>query len=399
MAAPAVLWFSFAGMTVAAPPLDRQLPPWSLPVQRPDEAPAARAVLDHLQQTLELVDADLNRIVQAADILAAALTADACHTCRVLGDVGLVTELTRLAAGRMAPGPPQDGDPVLYLLMNSTDTAAMRDALAECRSLRDAGHAVVLAASVEALRQRKLGVEAREVSDVLLDTFEPSDVGLIVLNGRPMISTQAVTLAAIGWTLRAELAAALMRHGNQPHAPAPGDVGQAYLAMLHGTLTDLGTTSWPSLVRAADRAALAIADGGRVLAVSTRPLTAAHAARRTSGDPWLVIWMDHDGAVSPTRDDFVIALGGDEPVGSAQWGRGTSLRRAGRGVCWVTCAFGAWDRGLRRGEMRLDPQWPYGASADSVAGVMTETVYCLLSAAMLERLHDLGVIRSRPTAL
>lgn len=396
MAGLAAIGMAVAGTAFATPP-PRRLPPWPLPVQLADEAPAARAVLDHLQQNLELIDADLDRIAQAADRLAAALAEDGSHACRVLGDAGLVKELTRPAAGPMAAGTPVVGEPVLYLLTNSGEPDAMRDALAECRRLRDAGHVVILAASVEALGQRQLEAAAREAGDLLLDNFEPADAGLIALDRQRRISTQTITLAVIGWTLRAELDAAVSRRARRSDAPAPGEAGQAYLDVLRAAMTDLGTASWPTLVRAAERAALAIADGGRVLAVSTQPLTAAHAARHAAGDPWLMIWAPD--AAAAAHDDFVIAFGGDEAIAPADWGMNHALRRAGRGVCWVTCAFGSWDRGLRRGELRLDPRWPYGSAAEGTAGVMAETVYWLLSAAMLERLHDLGVMRGLAAAL
>jgi hypothetical protein len=376
------------------------LPPWPLPIERADEAPAARAVLEHLQQTAALIDADLEQITRAAERIAAALAADGARRWRVLGDAGLVDELTRDDAGdagdasRPGAGQPGRGEPVLYLLADGGDAGAMREALAACRGWREAGHVVVLAASVECLRRRGLEVDARAASDVLLDNFEPADAGLIVLGGRRVINTQTVSLAAVGWTLRAEVDSAVARLVSRGEVSTPGEAGGRYLAMLRGMLVDLGTTSWPALTRAADRAAFAAADGGRVLAFSTQPLSAAHGARRAAGDPWLMIWVGGDDArLTAGREDFVIALGGGESIGSAAWGRAEALRRAGRGVCWVTCAFGSWDRGLRRGELRLDPQWPYGAGADGAAGVAAEAVYWLLNAAVLERLRELGVVR------
>jgi hypothetical protein len=168
---------------------------------------------------------------------------------------------------------------------------------------------------------------------------------------------------------------------------------------------DLGTASWPALLRAAERASLAIADGGRVLAVSTQALSAAHGSRRAAGDPWLMIWPSGDVDQGPVggdrggRGDYVIALGGDEPIGASAWGLVTAKRDGGMGVCWVTCAFGSWDRGLRRGEVRLDPQWPYGSRSQGAAGVAAEAVYWLMNAAVLERLHSLGAMGGQPASL
>lgn len=200
--------------------------------------------------------------------------------------------------------------------------------------------------------------------------------------------------------------------------PVPTVTGAAYLDRLNAVLADVGSTAWPALVRTAERAAVTIADGGRVMAVATQPLVAAHARRRLSGDPWLMLWFDggadggSDGGSGrravghppPSRDDMVIAFGGDEPVGGDAWGRPDLMRQAGRGVCWITCGFGVWDKGLRRGEWRLDPQWPFGEGLIArpgtkvghhrpvmapASGVVAETLYWLLNAAVLECLEGL----------
>ncbi len=404
-----------AGLAVGAPetPSAGQfLPPFTIPVERHDEIPAARAVVDHLQQTLDLIDADLPRIVEAAELLAAAAGHGACE---VRGDVGFVGEMTGAGSWLAADVGPAAPTAIIAAVGWGDSTAdGLRAELDAIDRAREGGRAIVLIASVEMLRALDLEARARLVSDVLLDDFAPRG-GLLRTVNQPstedVIRMESVTACVVGWTLQVEMAAAQARRAWDATSatapvPAPMRAGHDYLHALGSVLEDMATASWPSLVRAADRAATTIADGGRVLAVSTQPLVAAHARRRLAADPLLILWTHPDQVdrVAPGGDDMVLAFGADEPVGAAAWGQPAAIRRAGRGVCWITCAFGSWDARLKRGEWRLDPRWPYGDGLIArpvvnardrdhrmapAAGVVAETIYWLLNAAVLERLDQL----------
>jgi hypothetical protein len=154
-------------------------------------------------------------------------------------------------------------------------------------------------------------------------------------------------------------------HGDRRVEPIPPEeLGRAYLHELRRQWRDVGTTSWPALVTAARRAGNTLLDGGRVFVRRGTP-----ALGYVALDP-LFTSLDHDGSDRnlpiPGPDDFVIAIGYDQPPRSLEWGEPELLTAAGRGVAWIIAAYDVPQR--HRRDLVIDQQWPLGDAAVPVEG-------------------------------
>ena len=156
-------------------------------------------------------------------------------------------------------------------------------------------------------------------------------------------------------------------------AGKPSDTAElAHLKALRSALLEINGSGWKSVMAAADRATLALLEGGRVMVVIAEPGTAdgpaklaslkvelLRDAKKFSPGVFELISTEaprDERAVGP--NDFLFVLGGDVPVRSADKGTyHTSLQKlidnAG-GVCYIAPALGVKRRQLQRGEMFVD---------------------------------------------
>jgi hypothetical protein len=161
---------------------------------------------------------------------------------------------------------------------------------------------------------------------------------------------------------------------NAKAAGKPSDTrAQPHLKSLRRALLEINGSGWKSVMAAADRATMALLDGGRVMVVIAEPANADGSAGLASLKAELLrdtknftpgvfeligtaIQRD-ERTVGP--NDFLLVLGGDVPVRSADNGTyHKSLQKlidgAGRGVCYIAPASGVKRRQLPRGEMFVD---------------------------------------------
>jgi hypothetical protein len=146
-----------------------------------------------------------------------------------------------------------------------------------------------------------------------------------------------------------------------------------HLKSLRKALLETNGSGWESVMAAADRATLALLDGGRVMVVIAEPASADGPAGLASLKAELLrdtksftpgvfeligtVNERQQRAVGPS--EFLFVLGGDVPVRSTDKGTyHASLQKlidgAGRGVCYIAPASGVKRRQLPRGEMFVD---------------------------------------------
>ncbi len=187
---------------------------------------------------------------------------------------------------------------------------------------------------------------------------------------------------------------------------APGVLGRQYLDAIDLMLRDIGTASWPAIARTSRRAASTIVDGGRVYLRAGGPYLPFHV------EDDLFTPLNHDGedpaqlAPGGGHDDFVIAIGQNEEPGSDDWGEPALLRRASRGVAWCVGAYQRRPGRLRRGEIVIDQQWPVGESLVKIPGypiriapggsVAAVAIYHMLLAQVRAEVEDHRAHSKRP---
>lgn len=366
---------------------------------RADEAPHARAYLDTLKTRLQLIDAQMPAIADAADLAAGALVSG--QTFAVCGDDGLANELSNRAGAMMGYDGRRGeaGDVVLYVFgLVHADTSDVRALLIrqidEAARLKAGGSKVIGLGSRSQLRSYALLDEAQNACAAMIDNHVPAvDGQFFDREGKAIVPMGTVLNAAAAWTFECELFAAMtrldkvpvvresfetdtrqrrwLRYGSQRFHHdrwldpiSPGQLGHAYLDGLQTILTDIGTASWTSLSRTARRANNTLATGGRVWLRTGGRYLPYHAGEQLAADPGVLTLLTHDGSnpklPTPGKNDYLIAVGRYETAGSWEWGEPELLRQAGRGVAWVVNGYNTQRRDLHRNERLIDLWGPVG---------------------------------------
>ncbi len=347
-------------------------PSFTLAASPPEQVPAARGVWQRITASLDAIEGELPRVVEAAE-RAAEATVERGASFAVGGDEGLAIELRR-APGAWAAPPVGYGEP---------------DAV-----------------RIEAERDRVT------LAGVAFDTSDP------------------VHRLALLWTWQVEWFAACTRRGETPvirRSPLidtrlarhrrygeqrfhhdrwlepiePGALGSAYLDGVRGVLRDVGTASWGDLTATARRATRTLNAGGRVF-VRFGGRTLAHqfeAAAEAFDARWPWTLLDHDGSdaarPSPGPGDLLLAVGDAEPPDADAWGEPDMLLQAGRGIAWVVNGHGVDRRRMPARDVLVDLWCPYGdgvvrvehydARVGPAGGVVATAVWAALSAEVASR--------------
>ena len=374
-----------------------------------DEAPQARAYFNWLEKSLAAIQTDTATITRAAEAAVEPLLAGRQVTVR--GDNALAYELSDRTGGfiyafAVPASPVRDGDVILYALGIATRDvhdveSLLKQQLDEASELRRRGSVVIAIASRAQLEAHNLWSQARQACTHVLDNHGSAEDGLgRDESGRAIVPTFTTTNAAVAWTWCAELFSACTRRGKtlavRPDLDGPrrrltfdrnwttrfhkktidpiaaGVLGRSYLTRLRGIVRDVGTASWPALVRTAERAGDTVIEDGQVYLRVGGPYVAYHHGGQLAADPDIFVRLDHDGSdpadATPGANDLVIAIGQSAPPGTDWWGQPQMLRQAGRGVSWIVSAYLTKPRDLRRREIVVDQRWPEGDALVSAAG-------------------------------
>ena len=375
-----------------------------------DEAPAAREYMRWLQGTLDRIETDMPRITKSAGLVADALIAG--KKLGVRGGMGLNEELGARAGGfcmyRCEAGKP--GDPIVYAFGVVPTGKEAKDVLAkeldDAEKLKKAGSIVIGIASYEQLKEQGVLDRAKAACDELLDNHAPASDGLMRdRNGKAIIPTFTVANAAVAWVWNVEVFAACTRQGKTPavfqsivadpemkrynkykdtrfhedmkvDAIAESVLGKEYLKQLGAILRDIGTTEWPNLVKASNRAANAWKDGGVAYLYAMGHYPPYHHAGQLAADPRVFTPMNVGGKMTgkPTDNDFVVAIGYCKPPEAMMspkrywWDDPDLMREAGRGVAWVAASFDFTPADVKKNEIVVDQRWGPGDAIVAIKG-------------------------------
>lgn len=387
---------------------------------RADEVPHARAYLDQLHNSLVQIEYDLTMIADAADRAAEAVANG--KGMGVRGDAGLANELSNRAGSLMGydgrAGEP--GDVIVFVFgltpANHPDVKPLLiKQLDQAQRLRAEGSTIIGIGSLHQLTEHGLQEQLDQACHAFLDNHQSGDVRF------PLQAT--VLNAAVAWTFQCELFASLTRldrvavvrqsfetdtrrrrweryvsqpfhHDRWLDPIAPGKLGTTYLSSLRDVLNDIGTASWRSLAKTADRAERTLATGGMVWLRAGGRYLPYHVGGQLADDPGLFTLLNHDGSnpalPAPGKHDYVIAVGRYETAGSYEWGEPELLQQAGRGVAWVVNGYNTQPRDLLRNEMLIDLWGPvgdcvvkvqdYDTRLGPVSGVTSEAVLGMIAA-------------------
>ena len=395
-----------------------------------DEVPHARAYLDALEASLDQIQNNMPDISKAADTAALALADGAGFGVR--GDDGLASELSNRAGAMMGYDGRRGkaGDVILYVFgLGVSDDLNTNEQLEQqlniAAELKADGSTLIGLGSTARLRQFGLLDRADTICDAWLDNAAD------IRDGKLNAPNETVNNAVLAWTFECELFAALTRVDKVPTVQQsfeidtlkkrwyrygiqhfhhdrwldpidPGRLGGTYITKLHAVLLDIGTSSWPQIVRTVNRAYDTKKSGGTVWLRAGGRYLPYHLGGKLNNDQELFTLLTHDGSnpnlPAPGMNDFVIAVGEHETAGSWEWGEPELLRKAGRGVTWIVNGYNTQDADLKRREVLIDLWAPVGDTAIKVddydvklgpiSGITGEAVTWMIAAELAGRMQS-----------
>lgn len=375
----------------------------SLPVHA-DEVPLARAYFDWSQKNIADVKADMPAITAAANA-AAPLIVDG----KELGiqERSIATELGGRAGGfyMIKDRTAKLGDIVLYPINSrpaaeTDEKAFVKKSIDDMQRFKDAGSLVIAIASVKQLEKLDLLDAAKKATNHLLDNHAPAEDGLFVdAAGKHIIPTYPVADAVVAWSFCAELYAAITRLGKTPamyqsvaikgarernnalkgkrfedikiDPIAQGTLANAYLDGVSKLLYEIGTNSWPDLVRAVDRVYGSKADGGKAFVHLFAHYLPYHFDGSLAADPGLLIPLNVRGAkpITPPGDqDCIVSLGYCMPPYDKAYGNRELYENAGKGTIWILTTYDTMDSDRKKNDIIVDQQWPAGDAVVDIKG-------------------------------
>lgn len=409
-----------------------------------DEIPHARAYFDWAQSAIAQNRDNLPAITQAANAIAPLLIDGKDLGVR---DASLAAELGSRAGGfvfyRSQPG--KEGDVIIYGIASqpaaeSSIQSHLEKSIADMHALKKQGSVVVAIASIAQLRAHDLLEDAQKSCDHLLDNFAPAADGLSrTRDDKPIVPTIPVANAITAWALQAELYAAFTRAGKTPSMfqsvaiptgkarnnhllthrfqddvqlqPFPeGRLGQAYLQGVSKLLNDVGTISWPAMIRTTDHLFEVLADGGTAYIYVTAHYPPHHFGDKLALDPGVLTLLNPrgKGAVRPVagQADAILALGYCMPPYSSFFGKRETFDNAGRGTAWVITRYDTMDSDLGPKDVLVDQHWAkgdaivqipgYDVNVFPASGIITETIAWAVIAQVSQEWQDHQASRKVP---
>ena len=349
-----------------------------------------------LQGCIQALQRDVPAMTPSAEAAARRFVLDG-WTLAAWGDEGFVAEITGRAGGLM-PIDPVDAAPGKTIVLLAPRSARLENDLDQARRFAERGDRVILFARRAVLDE---AVRAGVRPAAAFDTHAAPHGGLVASGDTWLIPTDPPASIAAVWTWTAEFVAACTRLGKMPvmwqsimapgsaernkahagkrfedAAPAPlkpGALGREYLAKLDANVRAVFVGERSALRQAAERAARAQAQGGRLYAYLVGHATALQPG--IPGDPGLFSALHaaagpSGGALSLTPSDFVLCVGYDRiPAGESNAEIAEKVRAAGAAVAWSFTDYRPEEvKAVRPGETYIDQRWPLGDAVVTVPG-------------------------------
>ncbi len=359
----------------------------------------ATGYFDWYQSNLSAIKRTIPSIVPAAD--AAADRYIAGKNFGVRGGAGLNAEFGGRSGGLMTyhatRGEP--GDVIIYALGvvssgKEDPVTVLKRELDDAEQLTEEGSLVIAIASVKQLSKYNQLERARRVCQFVLDNCASANDALTSdADGRRILPQYVLANPAVLWAWQGEFFAACTRRGKTPtmwqsiavdrdlkrrdlyegkrfhdtmqvKPVKAGMLGHTYIEQLRGVLGKIRTDSWPAIMQTATRSVEVIRHGGKVQVYAQGHYPPVHHRGGFAGDPGHMTPLSSAG-----ESDFAIALGYCAPPGHPRWSRQDALRKAGRGVAWITSGYmNRNEEFVRDNEIFVDQQWAEGDALVPVDG-------------------------------